>query len=103
MSALDIAFLLALAGLLWYWLGAMRCKEIARAAGRHASQEAQAQFLDDTVELTKLRLRRDAHGRLAWHREYRLEFTRDGAYRIRGALTMLGQRVLSLDMSTQPP
>ena len=100
MSILDIVFLLGLAVLLWYWLGAMRCKEIARAAGRHASQEAQAQFLDDTVELTKLRLRRDAQGQLAWYREYRFEFTRDGAYRISGALTMLGQRVVSLDMST---
>ena len=103
MNALDIVFLLTLLGLLWYWLGAMRCKEIARFAGRNASEAAQAQFLDDTVELTKLRLRRDTQGRLAWYREYRFEFTREGDYRIRGALAMLGQRVVSLDMSTPHP
>ena len=98
MSVLDIASFLGLAALLWYWLDAIRCKEIARAAGKHASQQAEAQFLDDTVELTKLRLRRDAQGRLVWYREYRFEFSRDGAYRIRGSLTMLGQRVVRLDL-----
>ena len=98
MPVLEIASLLGLAALLWYWLDAMRCKELARAAGRHASQQAQAQFLDDTVELTKLRLRRDAQGRLAWYREYRFEFTRDSTCRNRGALAMLGQRVVRLDL-----
>ena len=98
MSVLDIASFLGLAALLWYWLDAIRCKEIARAAGKHASQQAEAQFLDDTVELSKLRLRRDVQGRLAWYREYRFEFTRDGAYRIRGSLAMLGQRVVRLEL-----
>lgn len=100
MTALDIAIFLGLAALLWYWLEGLRCKEIARAAGRHASQQAQAQFLDDTVELTKLRLRRDKRGRLAWYREYRFEFTRSGDYRIRGTITMLGQRVTHIDMDS---
>ena len=99
MTALDIVVLLGLGALLWFWLDGLRCKEIARAAGRHASTQAQAQFLDDTVELTKLRLRRSTEGRLAWHREYRFEFTRDGDYRIPGAITMLGQRVVYLDMT----
>jgi hypothetical protein len=98
MYVLDIASLLGLAALLWYWLDAIRCKEIARAAGRHASQQAEVQFLDDTVELTKLRLRRDAQGRLAWYREYRFEFTRDSASRNRGALALLGQRVVRLKL-----
>lgn len=99
MTALEIVVLLGFAALLWFWLDGLRCKEIARAAGRHASEQAQVQFLDDTVELTKLRLRRSAQGRLAWHREYRFEFTRDGDYRIPGAITMLGQRVVLLDMT----
>ena len=96
----DIAIFFGFAALLWYWLAGIRSKEIARAAGRHASEQAQAQFLDDTVELTKLRLRRDGQGRLAWYREYRFEFTRNGDYRIRGALAMLGQRVVYLDMDS---
>lgn len=99
MTAFDIVVFLGIAGLLWFWFDGLRCKEIARAAGRHASEQAQAQFLDDTVELTKLRLRRSAQGRLAWYREYRFEFTRNGDYRIPGALSMLGQRVVHLDMT----
>lgn len=99
MTALDILVLLGIAALLWFWLDGLRCKEIARAAGRHASEQAQAQFLDDTVELKKLRLRRSAQGTLTWHREYRFEFTRDGNYRIPGAITMLGQRVVHLEMT----
>lgn len=99
MTGLDIFVLFGIAALLWFWLDGLRCKEIARAAGRQASEQAQAQFLDDTVELTKLRLRRSAQGRLAWHREYRFEFTRNGDYRIPGAITMLGQRVVHLDMT----
>lgn len=99
MTALDFFVFLGIAALLWFWLDGLRCKEIARAAGRHASEQAQAQFLDDTVELTKLRLRRSAQGRLAWYREYRFEFTRNGDYRIPGVITMLGQRVLHLDMT----
>lgn len=99
MTALDIVVLLGIGALLWFLLDGLRCKEIARAAGRRASEQEQAQFLDDTVELMKLRLRRSAQGRLAWQREYRFEFTRDGDYRIAGAITMLGQRVVNLDMT----
>lgn len=99
MTTLEVLVLLGFAALLWFLLDGLRCKEIARAAGRHASEQAQAQFLDDTVELTKLRLRRSAQGGLVWSREYRFEFTRDGDYRISGAITMLGQRVVNLDMT----
>lgn len=99
MTAFDIVVVLGIAGLLWFWLDGLRCKEIARAAGRHASEQAQVQFLDDTVELTKLRLRRGAQGRLVWYREYRFEFTRNGDYRIPGTIRMLGQRLTRLDLS----
>lgn len=99
MTTFDIVVLLGIAALLWFWLDGLRCKEVARAAGRHASEQAQAQFLDDTVELKKLRLRRSARGHLVWYREYRFEFTRNGDYRIPGTISMLGQRVTRLDMS----
>ena len=99
MTAFDIIVFFGIAGLLWFWLDGLRCKEIARATCRQASEQAQAQFLDDTVQLTKLRLRRTAQGYLAWYREYRFEFTRNGDYRIPGAISMHGQRVVHLDMS----
>lgn len=99
MTAWDIIVFLGIAALLWFWLDGLRCKEIARAAGRQASEQAQVQFLDDTVELTKLRLRRSTQGHMAWYREYRFEFTRNGDYRIPGTISMHGQRVVRLDMN----
>ena len=96
LSVLDLATMLGFAAMAWYWMDAVRCKEIARAAGLRACQQAEAQFLDDTVELTRLRLRRDARGRVVLYREYRFEFTRNRDYRLRGEIAMLGRGVMRL-------
>ena len=95
-TVIDLMVFLGVAVLAWYWMDALRCKEIARAAGLRACQQVEAQFLDDTVEITKLRLRRDARGQLALYREYRFEFTRNRDYRLRGEIEMLGRRVVRL-------
>ena len=95
-TAFDLAVFLGIATLAWYWMDALRCKEIARAAGQRACQQVEAQFLDDTVALAKLRLRRAAHGQLVLYREYRFEFTRNRDYRLRGEITLLGRRVVHL-------
>jgi len=97
-SAFDLAVFLGLAVLAWFWMDALRCKEIACAAGQRACQQVEAQFLDDTVEITKLRLRRNARGQLAVYREYRFEFTHNRDYRLRGEIVMLGRRVLRLTL-----
>jgi hypothetical protein len=98
LSGYEVAALIGLAVLAGYWLDAVRSKELARAAGLRACRQADVQLLDDTVELIKLRLRRDAGGRMALYREYRFEFTTDGSVRFRGALAMLGRRVLRLEL-----
>jgi len=92
----DLVAVLVFAALAWFWMDALRCKEIARAAGLMACQQAEAQFLDDTVEITRLRLRRDARGQLLLYREYRFEFTRNHDYRLRGEIELLGRRVARL-------
>ena len=98
-TAFDLTALLGFAALAWYWMDALRCKEIARAAGQRACQQAGAQFLDDTVEIARLRLRRDARGRLVLYREYRFEFTRNHDYRLRGEIAMLGPHVVRLALA----
>lgn len=95
-TAADLAVFLGIAALAWYWMDALRCKEIARAAGQRACQQVEAQFLDDTVALAKLRLRRDARGQFVLYREYRFEFTRNRDYRLRGEIRLLGRRVVHL-------
>ena len=95
-TVLDLVVFLGFAALAWYWMDALRSKEIARAAGLRACQQAEAQFLDDTVALAKLRLRRDTHGHLVLYREYRFEFTRNRDYRLQGDIAMMGRQVVRL-------
>lgn len=99
LSTLDVITLFALAVAGGYWFAATRAREIARHAGRRACAQAEVQFLDDTVELTRLRLRRDERGQIVLYREYRFEFSYDNTDRHRGALAMLGSRVVSLRLA----
>lgn len=100
LSPYEVVALLVLLVLVGYWLEAMRGRETARIAALRACREAQVQLLDDTVELVRLRLRRDAHGRLGPYREYRFEFTADGVARFRGTLVLQGRRVVRLELGS---
>lgn len=100
LSPYEVVVLLGLLALVGVWLEAMRSRELARAAGLRACREANVQLLDDTVEIVKLRLRRDAQGRIALYREYRFEFTADGVARFRGTLAMLGRRLLRAELGS---
>lgn len=91
--------LLVILGGGWYWFEAMRAKEYARQAGRRRCDELGVTFLDDTVVLTRLRLRRDTAGRMSLYREYRFEFASDGGVRYGGDIALLGGRVTRLEMA----
>lgn len=90
--------LLALAGMIWYWLDAMRAKEIAVAGGRIACEEVGVSFLDETVAMSRVRLGRNRAGQRVIIRDYRFEFTSDGSQRYRGLLTLVGKQVEQLQM-----
>ncbi|MHB8534155.1 MAG: DUF3301 domain-containing protein [Sulfuricaulis sp.] len=94
----EVATLLIMAAAAGYWLQAMGSKERARAAARTACERDQVQFLDDTVALVKLRLRRNERGRIVFYREFRFEFTSDGAYRYPGTVTLMGARVVQCSL-----
>ena len=98
MWATEFGGLLLLIGGVWYWFHAIRAKELARLAGRRRCNEVGVIFLDDTVMLTRLRLRRDAMGRVKIYREFQFEFASDGGIRYGGEITLLGERILSLIM-----
>jgi hypothetical protein len=89
--------LLAGAGL---WLDAMRARELARATAARACERAQVQFLDDTVALHRLRLRRDTAGQMRVERRYHFEFTDSHEHRYRGALTLHGRQVLDVSLGS---
>lgn len=93
---LFLLFALFAGGL--YWWNASRAKEIARLHGRRACDREGVQFLDDTVVLSRVRLRRNAIGQLAIRREYQFEFASDGGRRYEGYMVMLGNQLLQLTL-----
>ena len=81
-----------------YWWNASRAKEVARLFGRRACEREDVQFLDDTVVLSRVRLRRNANGQLVLRREYRFEFASDGGHRYDGYLVLLGHQLAQLTL-----
>ena len=94
----DFFVLILMIGTIIYWLDAIRSKELARDAGKNACKKYELVFLDDTVVIKKLRLRRDPYGRIKLYREYQFEFSSDGAYRYQGRISMLGKFIQNINM-----
>ena len=95
---MDLLFILLLAALAGFWLDSLRALETARSAGKRACNSAGVQFLDDTVTVTALTLKRNAAGQMAIRRTYRFEFSDTGDNRLEGTLVLLGARVESVEM-----
>lgn len=89
-SIFIILFLILLA---WFWLNSIRAKEIAMQASAQACGEIQAQFLDQTASLKRLRFVRTQHGRLGLERTYSFDFSRDRENRMQGLVVINGHRV----------
>ena len=94
----EILWLASLGGLIWYWWDNVRTQEIAREVGLRACQQANVQFLDDTVERKRLWIRRNTQGRIQLCRLYFFEFTSDGAVRYQGRIVMFGQAPREVEM-----
>lgn len=97
----DISSILWITGLAligFYWVHAVRSKEIAVKAAEKHCELMQVQFLDQTAFLKKLRFKRDDKGQLGFLREYGFEFTVSGEDRYFGRVSMIGHRVESVNL-----
>ncbi len=92
----EILYLVILGFIIWFWRDSMQAKEQAVSAASRACKQINAQFLDQTVVLTKLRLCRKNGGTMALCRLYIFDFTLDGQVRREGVITMKGQFILDL-------
>ncbi len=101
MTAADLFWFLLLALPVGYWLDVMRVTEAARAIGRKACRDVGVLFLDDSVVVSKIRLRHD-DGRFRLYREFRFEFTGDGNRRSAGCIQMLGKRLQKVQLEAYP-
>ena len=97
MVELLVFLLLALA--VWFFFDSLKAREIAHAAARRACEQAQVQFLDDTVSQSALRLARNDEGRLILERHFRFEFSTTGDDREQGRVRLLGNRVQDVNLA----
>ncbi|HEC29408.1 MAG TPA: DUF3301 domain-containing protein [Gammaproteobacteria bacterium] len=98
MSPGEVIILLCFLAIIWYWLDGMSAKELARKGGLDACNNVEVHFLDESVVLNKLRLKRDGDGRVFFNRHYQFEFTSDGSCRYRGDIVLLGKKVMQVTL-----
>lgn len=95
-TALYILLLLGLIAL--YWQSSLRARERAVQACIRACREYDVQFLDQSVQMERIRIARVSGGRLGFRRWYGFEFSTDGDDRRAGLVVMLGQRPESMHL-----
>lgn len=91
--------IIILSFLAWLWWDTNRAREKATRAALSACRQAGVQFLDQTVVLGKVRLRRDASGQVSLARLYQFEFSRQGQDRAGGFVAMLGHHVKEIHLN----
>lgn len=90
--------LLVLGALAWVWRANLQAREAAVDAARRACRARGVTLLDQTVAFRRCRLRRAADGRRRVQRLYGFEYGLGGDERQRGWITLLGDRVESLQL-----
>lgn len=90
--------LAGLAGMGWFWWDSLQKRELAVRAARAVCERAGVQFLDDSVALSRMMLKRDSNQRARVYREYSFDYSSVGDDRQAGRVYLLGEVVLSADL-----
>ncbi len=98
MPAFELAGLVLLAGLGWFWLDSLKARDAAIQAARKACAAESLQLLDDTVSIASLKPARDDDGRLMLQRVYTFEYSDTGDNRRRGSVVLLGHSVSMINI-----
>jgi len=98
MFVTDILLIVTLLSGLFYWFDAIRAKEIATREAKKACKKVLLEFLDETVLIKKVRLRRNLQGQISIYREYEFEFSSTGEFRYKGQVRLLGQYLIDVEM-----
>ncbi len=96
--------LLLLAGGIGFWGASLAARETALRGCTRACREMNLQFLDQTVNLAKIRHSRTSLGRLCFRRWYAFEFSVHGQERLSGTVCIQAGRIeyVHLDLPEGP-
>jgi hypothetical protein len=83
---------------IWFWVDSTRAKEAAVRYCKHQCDKEGGQLLDQTVQLSKLRLQRNRRGVMQFRREYSFDYSYQGDDRLSGYVVMLGLSVQLIHM-----
>lgn len=86
----DLALGAIVVGIAAFFWTHIRVREKAEFFAKQACDQKQAQLLDGTVGLKKLKLVRGASGSLVWQRQFEFEFSLSGNERLQGVVFMRG-------------
>ena len=90
--------ILGLAAIGWFWMDALRAREITLSACNRVCADIKVQLLDQTVAVRKLTLVRDALGRPRVCRWYGFEFSTRGDDRHAGVAILRGHELAYVHM-----
>jgi len=91
-------FTIALAVFALYLFFSLKVRELAVSAAKNHCKKMELQLLDQSVSMQKLRLVKKADHTLQLQRIYIFEFTSTGDERYHGKLTMLGNRLIDIEL-----
>jgi len=89
----EFIVLILLLGLGWLWLENQGVRERAITIAKDFCKKEDVQFLDGAMALVRMRLQRDAMGRMAIARTYQFEFSDTGDNRLKGTIMLLGKKL----------
>ena len=98
MERILILLMLALG---WFWYDSTKAHDLAASDSQFACQRRGLQFLDGSVFLKKLRIRRTTQG-LRLYRIYGFEFSKGGFHRYPGFCKILGQNIQKTTLDMPP-
>ena len=98
MINVEIAIVLGILLLGWYWSDSLRAREAGMRAVREACAAEGLQWLDENIACVQVRIRRDRFGRLGLLRIYQFEFSDTGDNRRLGSVQVHGNDVVFLGL-----
>ncbi len=90
---MELALLVILIALAWFWLDSMSQRERAVSLGRDLAARFNLQLLDETVACNKIWLARNSRGKVHFLRTYEFEVSASRADRLACHLTLLGDQL----------